>query len=182
MPALGNLAITVPTVGNPNTVASTDAFLIYTYYNSSLTANVVDQSIDTKYSATAASITTVSVTHAGSNTVAQYTPYTINYQIKSYLPSNAFIVLGIPSELSLSTTPTYTLSINGAASSLFTPGIDTTTSSSYTYLNFTSLFSTDKTSGTNLTFVITNLRNPLSLKSTSSFVIYSYSGSYSLLQ
>lgn len=70
LPALANLAITIPTVGNPNTVASTDAFLIYTYYNSSLTTNIVDQSISTKFTAIAASITTASVTHAGSNVVA----------------------------------------------------------------------------------------------------------------
>lgn len=90
--------------------------------------------------------------------------------------------MGIPKELSLSTNPTYTMSINGATASLFTPGVDTTTSTSYFYLNFTNIFSSDRTSGTNLTFVISSLRNPLSLKPSDSFTIYSYGGSYSLLQ
>jgi hypothetical protein len=178
VPASSTFSVVFDGVANPESTSPTSVFRINTYYDSSTAPTYsVDTSSVVTLTATADTVVSYTVTPA-SYVVNAPVVYTIVYTLTNRLPIGGYVLIGLPIGMSLQTpnSATVMVSINGSTPISNTPTIVSTATSVYSSaLNFTGLASsTALAAGTIVTFQISNIINPNSMKPSNSFSVYSF--------
>lgn len=168
-PANSNVSLRFDGLTNPSTTKPTSAFTLTTYYDA--TNNKTDESQTLTFAAMPDTISNCNVTR-NNNTVGAPSTYSFAYVVKNSLPKSAYIVIGLPAEVTLPS-GSLTTSINGTVV-LSTP----VNTSGVQYVNITSPFVDIIPSATVLTIAINNLTNPGSTSPTSSFSLSSYNAGF----
>lgn len=146
-------------------------FTITTLYSD---GGSVDSLSSLGYAATPDTITQFDVTST-SLINGQTANYTITYITKNILPINSSVLIGIPIGITFNiSTPTCTFSIAGASQSMFSCASVTSGGSYYNNgVNYTLNNSVAIPAGTNLSFTIGLINNPVTTQPSNPFCIYS---------
>lgn len=175
IPSSTTLTLTVSNAFvNPSTSEPTPAFIITTY---SAGGFAVDQSSSLGYQAEMGTISNIAIVPS-SFTVGQQTLYELTYTLTRVLKSGAVIIVGIPVEISVGVSATYTYSIDGAAYASITP--TSLSNTTYTNLTFNGIVNAQLSAGSIIKIRFNTLTNPLSMRPSSSFAVWTLYNGYGI--
>lgn len=134
----------------------------------------IDENTATTYKATPGIIGNITIS-SSSTQVANPSLYTLDYGILRSIKAGSTISVTLPPEVALSSTPSYTYSINYGSFIATSPTV--TTANGTTALSFAGLIVSQLNAGNNLRIRFTNIRNPNLISTSSSFqVVVSFAG------
>ena len=108
--------------------------------------------------------------------VGQQSVYELTYTLTRGIKSGSVIMIGIPAEISVGVSSTYSYSIDGSAYTSITPTLLSNTT--YTNLTFNGIVNAQLSPGTIIKIRFNTLTNPLSMRPSNSFAVWTLYNSY----
>jgi hypothetical protein len=163
IPTSSTLAISVTNIKNPTTTQATSSLFYQTYYSLSQLTSPVDDSTGTSLTFTPDPVTTPAANFVlnsrTSSTNNAYASYTFTYTVYTTFPANGYLLISMPSAMTLSSSASAFCLVSTIGSNSSVPVTASSGANTVLKVNFNGVVTSTLASGTTFTLTVSNILN-----------------------